>query len=175
VNSLPSTSNYPSGGAGYLGPFTNEALTLSYTYIAGANLTFDLYIIGTWDGAAGHKYGADTWEVAATCGSTVAYDFETSFSNKRTTKQNYPAPVGGALYPGRTQGLNTYDLGFSADPSQNVTNTTVSSYSTIYQLSVPSSALAACAGQTITFTFHNPSQELQGVSDESWGLDNVSY
>jgi len=88
VGTIPASSDYSAGHRGYLGPWTNEDLKLTYDNFHPTSLTFDLYIIGTWDGIASKRYGADTWRRVAFCGTAEAgtviagTDFTTSFSNK---------------------------------------------------------------------------------------------
>jgi len=176
IETIPA-NNYSRGGKKFLGRFANDVVTFTVDYTAGANVSYDLYIIGTWDGIANNKkYAPDTWQAAAFCGSSTSpsYTFTTTFSNKTTTKQNYPAQWGGTAYAGTTGAIYTGDvLGFGAAGLTLVTNSTVSSYGTVYSRSDP---FPTCPGgtATVTWVFWRPSQHLQSVFDESWGLDNFS-
>lgn len=163
-------------GTTYLGKFTNGVLTMSTTYTAGAYLNFSLIIAGTWDGIS-KNYGPDTWQIDGYCGTsatgTPATTFTTTFSNKRTTKQNYPDPFGGAVNAGLTDATEVGQLGFSSTGEVLVTNKSVSTYSAVYLIGM---AYPSCPSGTtdVTWVMRNPSQELQQVTDEFWGLDNIS-
>jgi hypothetical protein len=144
-------------------------------------LTFDLYIIGSWDGqgqqAQNGVYGHDIWRASIRCGSPTAAPsqvlLETDFSNQLTVQQSYPnwATTKG----GSKAGTGSYGqdlLGSRNDPSVN-TPTFRSFGDTEYHMSF-SGANPCAAGQTAYFTFVVPNANLQSNYDESWGLDNVS-
>jgi hypothetical protein len=173
---IPSDT-YTAGGKGFLGKFTNEQVTMVTNYVGNGYLNFSLYIAGTWDGLAKNKYGTDTWEVAAYCGDvatgTPAGQFITTFSNKGTTKQNFPDAVNGAEHAGMTGAAAVGVLGFAnADEVRN-TNRSVSDYSAVYNMSWQYPAACATNGQ-VTWVFDSPSGTLQSAYDEFWGVDNVS-
>ena len=174
------TSASPSDASDrFLGRFTNEIVTLNVQNVGtSVTLNLDLYIIGTWDGSAGHKYGPDTWQAAAYCGSTPtgqAYTF--SFANKKTTKQSFPNQLGGTLNGGMTGSYQIGALGYGSTDQTLVTNHAVSSYDVEYRF--PSTGVSAltftnsCGGTELNIVFSSPSQQLQSTFDESWGLDNV--
>jgi len=152
----------------FLGRFTNEQVTLQVP--AGAStlkLQFNLYIIGSWDGFGGKRYGSDTWEVAAFCegSSSAIKTFTTDFSNKVTTKQHFPNDETGVLNPGLSTA--TADaLGYNLSSTKGKGSATDATYKLMFELeTVP------CSGP-VNFVFRSPSQ-VQSVADESWGLDNI--
>lgn len=159
-------------GDKFLGQFTNESVNLIVTdVVTSAVVSFDLYIIGTWDGNGGHKYGPDTWQVSATCnGGTLGTAKTYSFSNKKTTLQSYPALYGQGENKGLTGSLPGVTLGFGTSDTQRTTNHTVSSYDAVYRFT--NVGFGSCTGEVV-FTFTSPSNQLQPTYDESWGLDNV--
>ncbi len=165
-----------SSGNWYGGRYTNEVVTFTVDYAAGSFLYYDLYIIGTWDGIS-KNYGPDQWQLAAYCGPTAsgnaAAQFTTTFSNKSTTKQNYPAQIGGQVYPGTYAAFVVGELGFVAPGETRVTNKAVSSYDAVYRMSA---AFPNCSAGTtsLTFVMQSPTQQLQATFDEGWGIDNVS-
>jgi len=150
----------------FLGRFANELVTL--TVPAGASsvtLTFDLYVIGTWDGSGLQGFGADRWQLEVSkAGGARENVFHTSFSNEATKPQNYPKQIdqGGTSPDGRgalavntlgyPKGSGKYDLGDA-----------------IYRLSF---TVANPGLGEVVFYFHSTTP-LQGIDDESWGLDNV--
>lgn len=169
----PYTVSGFSSGSGYLGRFTNNILTFSVNYTAGASLYYDLYIIGTWDGTA-RNYGPDQWQLSAYCGSsatgTPAATFTTTFSNKFKGKQNYPNQITGAEVAGTTGSLAVGVLGFGDGSSTRTTNHSVSVYDAIYRMSA---AFPSCTTSEVTFKMLSPTQQLQAAFDEGWGIDNV--
>lgn len=155
------------GPTTFLGRFADEVVSL--TVPAGSSsvtLTFDLYIIGSWDGAGQQGFGADHWQIEVQKGDGPRENvFHTSFSNQATKPQNYPnqitqkgtGPNGkGALalnalgYP---KASGKFDVGDS-----------------IYRLSY---TVANPGAERMVFFFHTTTP-LQPGGDESWGLDNVA-
>jgi hypothetical protein len=144
------------------------------------SLTFDLYIIGSWDGqgqqAQNGVFGQDIWRASIRCGSASAAPstilLETDFSNQLTVQQSYPKSAtqkGGAK---AATGSYAQDLlGFRNDPSVNTP--TFRSFGDVeYHMSF-SGTNPCAAGETAFFTFTVPNANLQSNYDESWGLDNV--
>jgi len=174
VDDIPSDT-YSRGGKGFLGKFTNDAVTIGTSYVGNGWLNFDLYIEGTWDGNAKGKYGPDVLAISAYCGSTItgtpAATFVTSFSNKATTKQSFPGSYPAASYAGLTGATHLDELGFSAAGEVLTTNHAVSTYDAVYSLSFAYPAACATAGAV---TFVLSSNTLQSPTDEFWGIDNVS-
>jgi hypothetical protein len=120
-----------------------------------ATVTFDLYILKSWDGN-NPNYGPDRWSLSVQGGPTL---LDTTFSNNPKTGeydlslQNYPvansAPQAGAAV------VNTLGYKFFGD--------------SIYRLSCTFDH----AGNTLALNFSSSLFEGKGIADESWGLDNV--
>jgi hypothetical protein len=166
----PSNVTTSPSGEAFLGQFTNQNVTLQVP--AGASnihLSFNLYIIGTWDGYGGKKYGTDSWSISATCvGSTrVLNSFTTDFSNKVTTKQHYPNASTGALNPGLSNVATTNALGFQVGAVHGSGSANDAEYLLTFDV-----AASSCSNG-VNIVFKSPSQQIQSVTDESWGLDNI--
>lgn len=145
-------------GQRFLGEFSNEATSLNLANLSGhdsVTVTFDLYIIRSWDGID-PAFGPDNFRLTAD-GRVL---MNTTFSNIQGKDQNYPASIGGAAYPFRKGNTTKNALGFLTDTGSQMDAT--------YQI-------------TLTFP-HNSSMlnltfaalGLQSIQDESWGIDNLS-
>ena len=179
--SAPPLSEAYNSSTHFMGRADNSSLFLivpnpGSTY----SLTFDLYIIGSWDGqgqqAQSGTFGHDIWRASIRCGSASAAPstilLETDFSNQLTVQQSYPkssTQKGGAK---AATGSYAQDLlGYRNDPSVNTP--TFRSFGDVeYHMSF-SGTNPCAAGQTAFFTFTVPNANLQSNYDESWGLDNV--
>ncbi|MDO8500376.1 MAG: hypothetical protein Q7S20_00860 [Gemmatimonadaceae bacterium] len=128
-------------------------------------LTFDLYVIGTWDGAGMQGFGADTWQLEVSkAGGARENVFHTSFSNQATKPQNYPKQVDqGGTSPSGRGALAVNTLGYPRAMNKNDLG------DAIYRMSF---TVANPGLRELVFSFHTTTT-LQGVGDESWGLDNV--
>ncbi|HYA39620.1 MAG TPA: VPLPA-CTERM sorting domain-containing protein [Candidatus Methylomirabilis sp.] len=166
----------------FLGEYGNDTLTLSLGALpvhATATVSFSLYLIRSWDGndatvVNGDPLGPDHWKLAL--GDTTLFD--KTFSNGNPAGQSY-APSPGALscnagynavYPTGTYNPMTgaaecYSLGYTfTDPINNRVNEAMDS---VYNLSFTFNHSAS--DMVLNFSAYG----LQGLADESWGLDNV--
>lgn len=147
-----------------LGNFGNETVTLTlggFTPGVSANMKFDLDLLDSWDGSDG-TYGPDRF-TAKIAGANVI-DATFSNLNENGYPQTYSAatPLGGPLVAAYTNadeidtldqnyyGNSVYKFGGAINPGFTF---------------VPSSS-------TVVFSFTGAG--LQGISDESWALDNVA-
>jgi hypothetical protein len=134
-------------------------------------VSFDLYIINTWDGH-GDQWGPDEWEVRIHGGPVLLH---TTFSNQDagTKRQAYPDSYPGGDNTAQTSAAEVTQFG----------------YDTLYTQHTP----VAGAVYQMSFTFANDSDSLQldfqgfglesnwwdywlpwhRLKNESWGLDNV--
>lgn len=164
----------------FLGEYGNDTLTLSLGALpahATATVSFSLYLIRSWDGNAtntvnGDPLGPDHWKIAL--GNTTLFD--QTFSNGNPAGQSYSPSPGAlscntgynAVYPAGTYNPMTgaaecYSLGyFFNDP--NLGNQAMDS---VYNLSFTFNHSAS--DMVLNFSAYG----LQGLADESWGLDNV--
>ena len=141
---------------GYNLGFADDTVTLSLNNIGPhtwVEITFDLYIINSWDGIG--FAGPDYFTLAVQDGPILLY---TTFANSGLP-QSYPADVGGGSYPSRTGALEVNSLGMEW----------LNTYGdTVYRITrrVQSSA------SSIQFQFIGGVNEPDG-QNETWGLDNV--
>ena len=180
ISSPPITAAY-NGSTHFLGREDNTSLFLIVPNPGSTfSLTFDLYIVGSWDGqgkqAQHGAFGQDIWRAAIRCGSASAAPsrilLETDFSNQLTVQQSYPDWA--TQKGGKKAGTGSYAqdlLGFRFDPSTH-TPQFRSFGDTEYHMSF-SGTNPCAAGETAFFTFTVPDAGLQSNYDESWGLDNV--
>lgn len=150
----------------FLGRFGDEVVTLSVPAgKSSVTISFDLYIIGTWDGAGQQGFGSDRWQIEVSKnGGALQNLFHTSFSNQATKPQNYPKDINGGTNPNGRGALALNALGYPKASGKFDVGDAI--YHLTYTVSNPGST-------PLVFYFHRttPSQD---VNDESWGLDNVS-
>jgi hypothetical protein len=155
-------------GRNFLGEYTsymgmswetigNDTLSLSLSGLPAhtqVRLSFDLYIFDSWDGND-TTWGPDIWDLSIAGGRNIIH---TTFGS--VADQAYPGMYPGGSYPARTGASENNTLGHSYRPP-------VYWGDSVYNLSfeVPHSA------SSVVFQFTGSG--LQGLSDESWGLDNV--
>ena len=133
--------------------FSNETVSLSLSGVPvpniGITLAFDLYIIQSWDGNS----DPDIFELSVSGGPVLLY---TTFGTHNPRYQSYPDNYGtGASY--------TWNTGASAIGTLGYTFYGDAIYHLEYTFPHPNSNLI------INFAARN----LQGITDESWGIDNV--
>ena len=140
----------------FLGQFDNHTMKLTLAHLPpheSIMLTFDLYVIQSWDGNA----GPDGWGLKMDGGFLMG----TTFANWTSGAQSYPGNWGTPppSYPGLTGATEVHSLGYlwSGQPLD-----------AVYHLehALPHT------GSEVAFEFG--AMNLQGVGDEGWGLDNVS-
>ncbi len=163
--SSTTTSVTPAGNRKFLGELSNGKVTLSldklpeHKYI---RLSFDLYIIRSWDGnfiqtSWDQVVGPNVITVSVQGGPVL---MNSSFANisEYNQKQSYPDSYGAADYDPRTGAVEKDTLGYI-----------------FYQMKMDAvykvSFLLPHRGDAIKIDFFAAS--LQNIEDESWGLDNV--
>ena len=155
------TSVTPVGQRRFLGEFWmgNHSATLSLTNLPShtrVKLSFDLFILKSWQGNEPGPFGPDLWELGFLGGAKLIY---TSFSYPVAGghPQAYPGSYPGASYPSAYGAAETnalgYDLGLGGDA--------------VYRISINFDSTAT----DLALTFRDYLQE--PISNESWGLDNV--
>ena len=150
----------PAGARKFLGEFANDTVVLSLTNLpdhGAVRVSFDLFIIRTWDGND-TRYGPDIWSFSVVNGPLV---LRTTFGNAHSLTvaagQAYPGSFPGASYPDRTGAAETNSLGYIGEGPMD----------SVYHLSFD----FGHSGSELGLNF--AASGLQGLSDESWGLDNV--
>jgi parallel beta-helix repeat protein len=160
----------PVGERRYLGQFGNDTVTLTLSDLpplVKVRLTFDLFIIYSWDGdGISGSPGPDLWSVKVNNNTQL---LETTFDNhwfepsvsfhRQSFPYNYPGP--GELP--QTGAIETNTLGFVWNFGDIGTMPTDS----VYNLSF----IVSDSASSISFNFAGSG--LQALTDESWGLDNV--
>ncbi|HEY8166665.1 MAG TPA: hypothetical protein VIF83_14020 [Gemmatimonadaceae bacterium] len=181
ASSPPIISAYNDAANKFIGRLDNHELDLIVPNGGSKySVTFDLIIIGSWDGdgqQSGKEFGADLWSVGLACtpgGAIVQNLLTTTFSNQKTVQQSYPNVWrdgrGGAT--AGTGALSIDALGFRNDPTSHTPQ--FSSYGdTEYRLSF--AGVNPCgAGSPLYVLFTVPNASLQSNYDESWGVDNLT-
>jgi hypothetical protein len=133
-------------------PLANHTVTLSLSSLpghTGGTVSFSLFILESWDGNNG-GVGPDFFTVAANSATLLNTTFGVASGN-----QSYPGP-----YPtnnaARTGATENNTLGYNGWGNS------------VYNISL--NFVDASPNLAITFTGSN----LQGWSDEGWGLDNLN-
>lgn len=155
---------YPFGPRRFLGEFGNDTVSLSLSGLTPHNaltLSFDLYLIRTWDGSSSgtaFDFGNDSFKVAVGNGPVL---LDETFSNGNPAGQSFgPA----AINPQFTGAAETYSLGYLVPYSILLEPQVMDS---VYTLSY------TFAHNTDLLTLDFSGYGLQTLDDESWGLDNV--
>ena len=162
-------STSPSGEK-FLGQFTNNTVTLTLNNLPnhdGVTVEFDAYFLRSWDGND-TQWGPDKWSFKIDNAAQVDATFRNSRNQPTYTasqKQTYSpsTPLGtGGLFNSGTGATITNSLGYTfanACGTQRMDST--------YRFSFP----VAHGATSVTLAFQGSG--LQGLSDESWGIDNL--
>ncbi|MEI6785639.1 MAG: hypothetical protein WCQ21_32530, partial [Verrucomicrobiota bacterium] len=144
----------PVGNRRFLGQFGNDTVSLTLNGLPAhqeVTVSFDLFIIRTWDGNWG-----DIWELRMRNGPTLLH---TTFSNNETgvDPQAFPKDYPGGANAPQTGAVETNTLGYVWDGDRDA----------VYHLTftVPHT------DETLGIAFAG--SDLEDISNESWGLDNV--
>ena len=150
---------------GFLGRLLNQEVSLSIPEgMTSVTVSFDLYIIGTWDGAGQQGFGGDWWQIEVSRNGGARENlFHTSFSNQATKPQHFPKQVTDGTSPADKGAYATNWLGFPKASGKFDVGDAI--YKLSYTISNPG------AGPLVLY-FHTTTS-LQDLNDESWGLDNV--
>lgn len=167
--SSTSTTVTPSGRH-FLGEFGNGTVRLTIACLAPharISLSFDLFIIRSWDGNIvvqpedGSVIGPDIWDLSLVGGPTL---LRTTFTNHTYWpnfgfRQAYPGIYPGGDYAPRTGATENGTLGYAFGE--------VPKMDSVYRLKLtfPHSA------SSLALSFS--ASGLQSLFDESWGLDNL--
>ena len=110
-------STAPSG-RNFLGEFGNQTVSLALGNLPGHStmaLSFDLYIIRSWDGNStlfnNAIIGPDIWELNVTDGPTLLH---ATFHNEPLGRQAYPDNYPAGDHPGLTGAVEIGTLGYSS-------------------------------------------------------------
>ncbi|MBX3112397.1 MAG: PEP-CTERM sorting domain-containing protein [Fimbriimonadaceae bacterium] len=148
-------------GTTILGRFSNDTVTLTLNGLTAGevvNVGFHAYILDSWDGNQS-GVGPDRY----TFKIDGADKLDTTFSNVNGYMQSYPDPYLGGSHA-RYTGADDTDQGTL--PAGYYGNSLY-----IFGGANNPSFTGVATGSSMTFTWVG--SNLQGVGDESWGLDNV--
>ncbi len=164
----------PNQARSFLGEFGNEKVCLSLDNLPDhdqVRISFDLYIIRSWDGNYTYAnqlptalqalmedeiIGPDEWMLAAGGQELI----HTTFSNWISPEfsQSYPGVYPHDDYPSRTGAAESSTLGYLFGPFE---------HDTVYHIT----RVINHSDAALLLEFS--AKGLQGIKDESWGLDNV--
>ncbi|MHB1142470.1 MAG: hypothetical protein ACYC1T_12050 [Sulfuricaulis sp.] len=197
--SVASAPNPDYGGTRlFLGEFGNETVSLSLNGLSAhgfATVSFSLYLIRSWDGddttVVNDLLGPDIWSLGVAGGPTL---LSTTFSSGNAAGQSYD---GEFSLPGTQPSCSAYASWTGPAGSHAPLSGANECFSLGYTFSYPQGYVypdghtctdpegcpeAMDSVYNLSFTFaHNASDlvlnfsaaGLQGLADESWGLDNV--
>lgn len=184
-----STDVTPAGNRIFLGQFGNETVSLTLSNLepkTEGTVSFDLFIIGTWDGnqefqfflGVGVEVGPDIWELKAD-NSTLLL---TTFSNQDSSvpfpkSQSYPNqpypnsynPSNPVQNPARTGADLNITLGYTYSYRTDSFMSVSKPADSVYHLSFP---LTVSSNGSLQLEFS--ASGLEDIDNESWGLDNVN-
>lgn len=184
-SSVASAPNPAYGGNRlFLGEFGNETVSLSLNGLSAhgfATVSFSLYLIRSWDGndttVVNDPFGPDIWSLGVAGGPTL---LSATFSSGNPAGQSYH---GQFSLPGTQPSCSAYASWTGPAGSYAPLSGANECYSLGYTFSSPDVTNEAMDSvYNLSFTFaHNASDlvlnfsanGLQGIGDESWGLDNV--
>ena len=152
-----STAITPVGSRSFLGQFGNQTVSLTLDSLPAhdsVTLSFDLFVINSWDGVGTN--GPDVWTLSVAGGPTL---LNTTFSNveEMGRLQSYPDSYPGVVtHPAGTGASEIDTLGYNFYGNS------------VYALSFTFSH------STSSLVVNFSASGLQGLSDESWGIDNVA-
>jgi hypothetical protein len=174
----PNVVDAPTGES-FLGRFTNTRtmVVINTPGAANYNLTFDLYIIGSWDGrgkqAQQGVFEENVVDIGYRCSATgeITSLFKTTFSNQYTVQQDYPNSflTGGFKAGSGAEAID--DLQYKLHPELSNTPQFRSFGDATYSMNF--SGANRCGGGDMTFTVSTSNPTQQSVYDESWGVDNI--
>jgi len=144
-------------GQRFLGQFGNQSIGLSLESLSAhsrVRISFDLYIIRSWDGND-PQHGPDFWGFGLAGDAPFLY---TTFSNWADQNQAYPDGYPGGDYPAQSGVTAAGSLGYQFDQWQQ---------DAVYRIDL----VANHTGDSLELEFF--AEGLQLLVDESWGLDNI--
>ncbi len=149
----------PVGNRRFLGQFGNDTVSLSLANLpphSQVSVAFDLYVIRTWDGnGPAAEFGPDVFEARAENGPSLT---RTTFTNHSYLRQAYPSEFPGGDNTPRNGAVENNTLGYTF---------TGIPFSSVYRID----KAIAHTGGALKLNFS--ASGLEGLDNESWGLDNV--
>jgi len=158
-------------GRRFLGQFGNETVSLALSFLCLAShtslsLSFDLFIIRSWDGNTTYDprfgtVGPDIWSLNLQGEPTV---WQTTFTNwwQYNYRQAYPGAYPGSDYAAFTGAAEVNSLGYTFWDGNKYAD-----QDSVYHLSFVFPHTAS------SLAFNFSASGLQSLADESWGIDNI--
>ena len=180
--------------AGHLQPTTGDVVKLKLTLpknTAAVNLSFDLYLLRTWDGGIGGFAGPDVFGYGYNNGHTDTNLLSASFSNGAGDQSYCPGTTltsCGPTFGSVLAAKNSLGFGVARDP-QGPGPALEAPFSLLYHVPDTPDPIAYAGGGDITFYFFSsglqvvpdnerphvsPNAKVPAVADESWGLGNIN-
>ena len=156
--SATATSFTPTSGRRFLGEFGNQSATLTLSNLpphTAVTVSCDVMVIRSWDGNSVGSVGPDAWVLEVVGGGTI---LSTTFSNTRFGLQAYPGARPGGEFYWQTGASEVGTLGYLFNNAAS---------DAVYRVE----RAFAHTGGAVAIRFRGAG--LQGLTDESWGLDNV--
>lgn len=169
--SLTRTDVTPRGARKFLGHFSKETASLTLNNLpkhSAAVVSFDLFIIRSWDGNTTAPFGPDVWELNVTGGPTLLH---TTFSNVDKSLvptgvenfpqgffQAFPGSAPGGRFPFATGAAEASTLGYTFAGKND---------DSVYRLKY----VFVHTGAKVQINFKGAPN--QPIDDESWGITNV--
>src|SRR5579859_7688161 len=175
--SITNTDVTPVGARHFLGQIgsvsVEQAVTLTLTNIpphTGITVSFDLYIIDSWDGH-GIDVGPDIWDLTAVGVTNLLH---TTFSNVQNCFgcdrcQDFPGTYPGSEYQAKTGAVETNSLGYHFLYGSPCTTVSMDAGDAVYRLSYS----FPHTDTSLALDFSDSLTGAKLTRDESWGLDNV--
>jgi Ca2+-binding RTX toxin-like protein len=154
----------PQNNRGFLGPFGDETVTLDLDNLPAhtlLNISFDLFVIGSWNGNAAGPNGPDRFQFRVDGGTHL----DTTFSNT-ATNQAFPGAFAIGNFAAKTNANESNTLGYgltgvpASQPPANPADA-------VYRLSFTVPHVA----NTLSLDFE---AMLASIDFEQWGIDNVT-
>lgn len=161
--SATNTDVTPLANRRFLGQFGNQTVQLTLTNLpphTEANVTFDLFIINSWDGSIISPSGPDIWQLSVDGGPILLHTTFCSITRPENVgaRQAFPYTYPAVDFPPNTGAAEVQTLGFSWIRLK---------YDALYDLSFQ----FPHASNTLVLDFS--ALGLEALDNESWGLDNV--
>jgi hypothetical protein len=160
------TTLAPFSNETFLGEFNNGTVILSLSNLpphTEIDLSFDFVLIRSWDGIVNGNPD-EQFIVSITDGPTLLRSSFCAFYTNPNSRQSYPAPTGKGSFPATLGAFKVAYLGYNFPLSS---DSKLRYWDAIYRLNYR----FAHTGATVAIRFQG--FNLEPVSNESWGLDNV--
>ena len=102
-------------GRGLLGQFGNDTVTLRLQDLPAhstVSVSFDLFVLRSWDGSGENGWGPDVWSASVEGGPTLLQS-TFSYPGCIINRQAFPAPYGRGLFLGGTGACEMNSLGYT--------------------------------------------------------------